>query len=223
MKLKSFGCSFIFGTDLADANAESLTASINSWPALLAQQLGHDYTCYARPGAGNLQILEQVLNQATTVNNDLFVVNWTWIDRFDYYNANYDGKSWTDWFTIMPVDTNNLAKTYYRDLHSEYRDKFTSLSYIKLAIDTLEQQSIPFIMTYTDELLFDQKWHTTPAVTALQASIKPKMMLFEGQTFLNWSRNHDYPISAGWHPLEDAHREAALIAFDKQKTNGLTR
>lgn len=220
MKLKSFGCSFVFGNDLADTTGDCLThPSQSTWPALLAQHLGYDYTCHARPGSGNLQILEKVLNQANTVDNDLFVINWTWIDRFDYYNADYDGCPWNDWFTIMPVDTTNVAKTYYRDLHSEYRDKFTSLSYIKLAIDTLEQQRIPFIMTYTDRLLFDQQWHTTPAVTALQLSTQPKMMLFEGQTFLDWSRDHGYPISAEWHPLEDAHCNAALIAFDKQKTN----
>lgn len=224
MKLKSFGCSFVFGTDLADASRVGPPRpSQLTWPALLAQDLGYDYTCYARPGAGNLQILEQVLNQTNNVDNDLFVVNWTWIDRFDYYNVDYDGRPWNDWFTIMPIDTTAIAKTYYRDLHSEYCDKFTSLSYIKLAIDTLEQQHIPFIMTYTDELLFDQRWHTTPAVIALQSSIQPKMVSFEGQTFLDWSRVNNYPISAGWHPLEDAHRNAALIVFDTQKTNGLIR
>jgi hypothetical protein len=106
----------------------------------------------------------------------------------------------------MPIDTTDLAKVYYRDLHSEYRDKFTCLSYIKLAIDTLNQKNIPFIMTYMDELLFDQQWHVTPAVTALQDFIKPYMTTFEGQTFLNWSRAHGYPESVTWHPLEPAHQ-----------------
>jgi hypothetical protein len=118
MRLKSFGCSFIYGSDLTDIN--------NSWPALLATQLGHSHKCYARPGSGNLQIAERVLNQiADSDNSDLFVVGWTWIDRFDYININTTW-SGTPWSTIMPVDTTEIAKIYYRDLHSEYRDKLTT-------------------------------------------------------------------------------------------------
>jgi hypothetical protein len=206
MQLKSFGCSFIFGSDLADIGPYS-TPSQLTWPALLAQHLEHQYECHARPGAGNLQILEKILNQ-TSNKDDLFVIGWTWIDRFDYYNPDYN-KTRQDWSTIMPVDTNTLAKTYYRELHSEYRDKFTCLSYIKLAIDTLNQKGIPFIMTYMDELLFDQRWHTTPAVLDLQKYIKPHMTTFEGQSFLDWSRAHGYPESAAWHPLETAHQAAS--------------
>ena len=65
MTLKSFGCSFIFGSDLADDGRDGpyATPSQLTWPALLAQHLGRDYQCYARPGSGNLQILNTILNQ----------------------------------------------------------------------------------------------------------------------------------------------------------------
>jgi len=210
MNLKSFGCSFIFGSELADDGRDGpyATPSQLTWPAHLAQYLGRSYHCYARPGSGNLQILERLLNQtATSSSEDLFVVGWTWIDRFDYYDSNYDPKTKrTPWSTIMPIDDNNVAKVYYRDLHSEYRDKFTSLSYIKLAIDTLNQRNIPFVMTYMDELLFDQRWHVTPGVQQLQDFVKPYMTTFEGRTFLDWSRHHEYPETEMWHPLEQAHQ-----------------
>jgi hypothetical protein len=229
MKLKSFGCSFIFGTDLAD-DRQDLPYTIYSnltWPAHLAQHLGRTYDCFARPGSGNLQILEKIINQVPASSSaDLFVIGWTWIDRFDYYNSNYDPKTKRPpWSTIMPVDTTDLAKVYYRDLHSEYRDKFTCLSYIKLAIDTLNQKNIPFIMTYMDELLFDQRWHVTPAVTILQDFIRPYMTTFDGQTFLDWSRANGYPESSTWHPLEQAHQTAGDLmfnSFDTQKTIDLT-
>jgi hypothetical protein len=226
MKLKSFGCSFIFGTDLADDERDLPYATYSqlTWPALLAQRLGRTYDCFARPGSGNLQILEKIVNQVPLSSSaDLFIIGWTWIDRFDYYNSNHDPKTKrTPWSTIMPVDTTDLAKMYYRDLHSEYQDKFICLSYIKLAIDTLNQKNIPFIMTYMDELLFDQRWHITPAVTTLQDFIKPYMITFDGQTFLNWSRAHGYPESSTWHPLEQAHQTASELMikiFDKQKTS----
>ena len=224
MKLKSFGCSFIFGSELSDdgRNGPYATPSQLTWPAHLAQHLGRDYECYARAGSGNLQILEAILNQAANSNkSDLFVVGWTWIDRFDYYPANPTTPSRSPWRTIMPIDTDSLAKVYYRDLHSEYRDKFTSLSYIRLAIDTLNQKGIPFIMTYMDRLLFDQKWHTSPAVMDLQSYVQPYMTEFENKTFLEWSRAHGYPEKEAWHPLEEAHQAAGdymIKVFDKQKT-----
>jgi hypothetical protein len=216
MNLKSFGCSFIFGSELADNRAAEIRgekralASQLTWPAHLAQHLGRSYSCYARPGSGNLQILERTLNQSVVSDSsDLFVIGWTWIDRFDYYDANYDPtEKTTPWSTIMPIDETDLAKVYYRDLHSEYCDKFTGLSYIKLAIDTLAQKNIPFIMTYMDDLLFDQRWHVTPSVTDLQNYIKPYMTTFDNQTFLEWSRSNGYPETAAWHPLEPAHRAA---------------
>jgi hypothetical protein len=219
MKLKSFGCSFIFGSELSDEDGAYAELT---WPAHLSQHLNRNYESYAKPGAGNLQILEQILNQSFNNNNvDLFVIGWTWIDRFDYYPTNPDKTSHSPWRTIMPVNTDTLAKTYYRDLHSEYRDKFTCLSYIKLAIDTLNQKDIPFIMTYIDDLLFDQRWHITPAVLDLQEYIKPYMTTFEGQSFLEWSRAHGYPETAAWHPLEEAHKAAGdymIKVFDKKNT-----
>jgi hypothetical protein len=214
MTLKSFGCSFIFGSDLSDAVAaigKGTTPSQKTWPALLAKKLAVPYVCHAKPGAGNLQILERVLNQVPlSSTEDLFVIGWTWLDRFDHWNDN--AKPWNNrcrWQTIMPHDTTDLAKTYYRDLHSEYRDKFTSLCYIKLAIDMLTQRSIPFVMTYQDELLFNQHCHTSKSVLALQTSVKPHMTMFEDQTFLDWSQAQGFEISPAWHPLESAHAAAA--------------
>ena len=225
MKLKSFGCSFIYGTDLADdgqgyfiSNPDGTftpMASQLTWPALLAQQLAYDYECYARAGSGNLQIADQVLNQ---INNTAFyVISWTWIDRFDYTDSETN-----KWQTIMPVDNNSTAQVYYRDIHSQFRDKLTTLMNIKLVIDTLKQQSCPFIMTYMDELMFETEWHTNQAITDLQNYVRPHMTTFNGKTFLEWSRENNYPESAHWHPLETAHsaaRDYMIKVFDKKNTN----
>jgi len=224
MKLKSFGCSFIFGSDLADDGRDGpyATASNFAWPALLAKHLNYSYSCYARPGAGNLQICEQILNQVTdSTDQDLFVIGWTWIDRFDYYDSNYNPKQKkSPWSTIMPIDTDSVANTYFKHLHSEYRDKFTSLLCVKLVIDTLKQKSIPFVMTYMDSLMYDQQWHVTPAVSELQQLTQPYMTQFERKNFLEWSREKQYEISETWHPLEPAHRAAAdymITVVDTQK------
>lgn len=204
MILKSFGCSFIFGSELHDDvySGPDARPSRHTWPALLAQDLGYNYQCHARPGSGNLQILERLLNQLSNDSMDLCVIGWTWIDRFDYNNAVNN-----QWKTITPTDTNDCAKFYYRNLHSQYRDKFTSLTAIKMAIDELNKQQTKFIMTYMDELLFETEWHCTPAIAQLQKEIRPHLNNFEGDNFLEWSRKKGFPIGTrGKHPLEAAHR-----------------
>jgi hypothetical protein len=217
MQLKSFGCSFIHGTELADQKVVGGRAipSQQTWPAHLARHLGRLYNCFAHGGSGNLQILSRVLDQIVKSNSlDLFVIGWTWIERFDRHVDNYGDYSVDPWYTIQAVDQSPTAQVYYRDLHSEFRDKFVSLTSIKLAIDTLQQRGIPFIMTSLDELLFDQRWHTTPAVIKLQTQIEPHMTQFAGMSFLDWSRANGYPETNMWHPLEEAHSAATeyLIA-----------
>lgn len=209
MTLKSFGCSFIFGSDLSDN--PDLAIQLNpvgqysqlTWPALLAKALGTDYECHARPGSGNLQIAERVLNECNSSSADLFVISWTYVDRFDYVGS---ADPWQPWATLIPGDADAVAKTYYQHLHSEYRDKLSTLIYVKTVIDTLKQKNINFVMTYMDDLMFDRRWHTTPAIIALQDYVRPYTSTFDGQTFLAWSRSHRYPESPGWHPLEQAHQ-----------------
>lgn len=227
MRLKSFGCSFVFGSDLGDKQSVSdlpVNPSQKTWPAVLANKLGCEYHCHARPGSGNLQILENILNcVADAEHNDFFVISWSWIDRFDYYNTEHQNILWRNWNTVRPNDADLISRNYYQHLHSQYQDKLTTLTYVKTAVDLLHQKSIKFLMTYMDELMFDQRWHTTPAVKVLQEYVRPYMTTFEDQTFLTWSRKHGFEESKNWHPLESAHQAAAdyLISFfDRQKTNG---
>ena len=206
MIVKSFGCSFIFGTDLPDAGRgePKARASFLTWPALIAQNKKAGYRCYARPGAGNLQILERLMSQIACNEYALYIIGWSWIDRFDYTNQDNN-----QWCTIMPIDTDLTAKTYYKELHSQYRDKLTSLMWIKLAIDTLQQRGYPFIMTFMDDLIFEKPWHTTPALTDMQDYIRPHLTQFDNTNFLNWSKQKGFEISQTLHPLESAHQAAA--------------
>ena len=209
MILKSFGCSFIFGTDLHDDNrlAAKATSSNFTWPALLAQKHGWEYACYARPGAGNLEIVERLLSQLTHTQPAVYVVGWTWIDRFSC-TRQHDAWWNSPWRTIMPVDTDSTAEVYYRDLHSEMRDKLTTLLNVKVAIDTLKQHGHQFIMTYMDDLMFDSRWNTTPGMSLLQGYCEPHMTRFNGNNLLDWSRDNGHQISPTWHPLESAHQAA---------------
>jgi hypothetical protein len=150
----------------------------------------------------------------------LCIIGWTWIDRFDYCieKSQWPGMPWS---TLMPIDDNEVAKIYYRDLHSECRDKLSTLTNMKLAIDTLSSKNIPFIMTYMDELTFDQTWHTTPAIIELQNYVRPYMTKFDDLTFLDWSRKNKFPESDMWHPLEPAHEAASKMIIQAVDTKSI--
>ena len=224
MNLKSFGCSFIFGSELSDDGKNGLytTGSRLTWPAHFARHLGYDYLTYARPGSGNLQIAETVLSHLATNEQAFFVINWTYIDRFDYVNVNNPTK-WPGmpWSTIRPGDTTDVANTYYKNLHSEIRDKLATLMSVRLVIDTLKQKGCLFIMTYMDELMLDQRWNITPAIIDLQNYIRLHMTTFEGMNFQQWSKKNGHAITDIGHPLESAHAAAGKLmikVFDTQNT-----
>lgn len=225
VNVHSFGCSFIFGTDLADDGRDLPypTASQLTWPALISQQLDAKYYCHARGGAGNLQILDRILNVAAVNNSDdFFIIGWTWIDRFDYTQTNQHGRP-DCWSTVMPIDQDERARIYYRELHSEYRDKLVTLQCMRTAIDVLRQKNRKFIMTFMDDLVLDRRWNTSPGITDLQDYVKPCLETFEGKSFLDWSRDQGFEISKTLHPLEPAHAAAAQIMLprvvDIQNTN----
>lgn len=228
MKLKSFGCSFIFGSDLPDdtngVGEPWFPASQLTWPALLAQHHNYTYECHARPGSGNLRILEKVLSQATT-EPAVFVIGWSWIDRFDYVTDAlefplhlrhpYDlANDQNIWQTIRPGSSSSESDFYYRNLHTQYRDKLSTLIHMRTAIDVLNQRQIPFIMTYMDELIFERQYHVNAAVIDLQNYVLPYMTKFEDQTFLDYSRRHGFPVSPGLHPLQQAHQAAFELLKD---------
>ena len=212
MVLKSFGCSFIFGSELSDdgRNGFYATGSCLTWPALIAEHYGYDYQTFAKPGSGNLQIAERLLNQTTNLAPAFYVIGWTWIDRFDYIDKT---NLWpgTKWSTLTPMYSaeDTLAKLYYKDLQSEYCDKLTTLMSIRLSIDTLKQKEYPFIMTYMDDLMFDSTYNTSAAINELQDYIRPYMTRFDNMNFLEWSKKKGYPIGISSHPLEQAHAAAA--------------
>jgi hypothetical protein len=206
MKLKSFGCSFTYGSDLADCDIPLWGASQQTWPALLAQDLMYEYECYAYPGIGNLQIMNSILEQCSLKDPSIFVINWTWADRFDFINPATEC-----WNTIRPGGDTQEHRLYYKYFYNQYHTMLTNASYIKTTADILNSSGIKFIMTLMDTTLFDEvdpQWQDPRSISLLQKEIKPYITWFENQTFLNWSKQKGFPISKTLHPLEHAHRAA---------------
>jgi hypothetical protein len=193
-------------------NGKWIRPSQLTWPALLAQDLGYNYQSHALPGIGNLQILEGILNEIPHCKqDDVFVIQWTWIDRLDYENINRTDRD-NFWNTMLPSNDDKNSQWYYKNIHSEYRDKLSALIYIKTAINALQEKNVKFIMANLDDLIFDQTWHCNIAINGLQTYVKPHITCFEDLNFLKWAQEKQFPISKNLHPLEPAHQAAfALI------------
>ena len=139
--------------------------------------------------------------------------------RFDYSNPSgphfVDSPDLNAWCTLLPSDANSgdLHDFYFRNFHSAYRDKLTTLLYISQVIDLLQLRNLPFYMTCMDDEIFDQRWHMTPGVALLQEKVRPHIRTFEGHNFLRWSTARGFPVSATGHPLEAAHAAAADLVY----------
>lgn len=216
MVLKSFGCSFTYGSDLRDCDIPDWGASQHTWPALLAKSLDLEYKCYAFPGIGNLQIMNSVLEQCSFKDSAVFVINWTWLDRFDFMACDTEL-----WETLRPDGTTKHHHLYYKYFYNQYHTMLTNASYIKTTIDILKSRNIQFIMTLMDTILFDivdPSWQDPRSITLLQKEIRPYITDFENKTFLEYSKQKGFPISETLHPLEDAHQAAFELVKSKIDT-----
>jgi len=222
MKIKSFGCSFTYGSDLSDCNVDH--ASVLTWPALLASNYNFEYECWARPGIGNLQIMHSVLEQALLNDPAIFIINWTWLDRFDYLHPVDES-----FLTLRPDGKQLEHQLYYKHFYNQFHSMLTNAAYVVSTISILKSRNIKFLMTAMDSILtepVDPDWQDPNAIRMLQKTLKPYVNWFDNMSFLEWSRRHGYPESDKWHPLEQAHAAAAnymITVFDKQKTNDPTQ
>lgn len=79
-RLVTFGCSFTYGTALADGPPNSNTPSKFSWPSILSEKLEIDCINKASPGASNLEILYHILNTKFE-ENDIVIILWSFFAR----------------------------------------------------------------------------------------------------------------------------------------------
>jgi hypothetical protein len=214
MKLKSFGCSFTYGSDLNDCDIPDIGPSQYTWAALLAKHNNLTYECHACPGIGNLQIMHETLTQVSLNDPSIYIINWTWLDRFDFLDPINE-----HWHTIRPDGDTNEHRLYYRHFYNQYHTMLTNASYIKTTADILNSRGIKFIMTLMDTTLFDEvnpNWQDPRSIALLQKEILPCITWFENKTFLEFSKQKGFLISETLHPLEDAHR-AAFELFKSYK------
>ena len=215
------GDSFTRGDELADCPPQTEIDNCSStltWPALLAKSLDATYQSYSLGGAGNQWISWQV---ATRIKQDtLYIVNWSWFERFDYVDIETDL-----WTTTHPQHEDKLDHYFYRNLDSDIWNLHRNLQQMHSTISLLKQNNIDFIMTCLDtqySLTYNDmrppefgNTNWKPAVSNLQEQVLPHIVDFEGMSFLEWSKHNSFELGPNGHPLEKAHSEAANYILDK--------
>jgi hypothetical protein len=183
--------------------------SRNTWPALLAHNNNLEYVCYAQAGSSNQSIVRQFFQYIPYITvDDIVVINWTWIDRWDFFEETDSVKE--QWITIHPNDTNSTkAKIYHKYIHYELWCKLETLKAIVLLLNTLRYNKIKYIITSVDTLVLDNTYHSPSYIVNLQKQVNDEITWFDDLGFYDWAKNHNYAISAkGKHPLEEAHINA---------------
>lgn len=208
----SFGDSFTFGSDLSDAVVGPYVEygySYKTWPALLAKYYELDYHSYAVGGSSNAGITRRLLDRLSAgslLSSDLVIVNWTWIDRYEFYNRNT-----CNYETVRPTGTEDSVyhNFYFKHIYSDKWNRWESLKNITLVYHLLKEQNINFIFTCLDKLLIDDAFspdqmHTSMLVTGLRDTI----VWFESLGFYDWAVSCGFPLGDTGHPLEQAHQTA---------------
>jgi len=223
MIIGAFGDSFLFGSDLSDIqDIDSINwffPSQKSYPALIANNLGIGYYCTALPAQGNKVIADDIIRTVShRGSNVLYIINWTWIDRYDYLGIGRIPPETIGWESTLPGKNNSNSNYYYKHFYTDIDAKLSNLMYINAALDCLLANNCKFIMTYMDHLLFDVEHNTTVSIKYLQNKIKPQCTNFSNMNFLEWSRKNQFPESNSWHPLEEAHQAASEYWMPKVRT-----
>ena len=222
MILGAFGDSFVFGSDLSDIQNEDCflyhISSNCTYSALIAKTINAEYYCTALPGQGNKVIADDILRAvAQHGNNMLYVINWSWIDRYEYMGTGRPGDC-EGWCSTLPGQDDSNSIFYYKNFYTDIDAKLSNLMYISAAVDALVSNRCNFLITYMDYLLFDKTYHCPPSIDYLQSKLQKYMSTYQGKNFLDWSIANNFDVSKHWHPLEQAHEKAAEYWLPTVKT-----
>jgi hypothetical protein len=216
-RIVSFGDSFTWGTDLADIGSVApMRCSNSTWPALLSKHYNLDYWCRAIGGQSNAGILRWLLIclfQKEINPDDLVIVNWTWIDREDFFDSSLQSLDIEQdfdlgWQTVRNDSNTEMSKIYFSHIHSELRSKYETLKNIQLAITLLQAHKVNFLMTCLDSLTIDTEYFAPEYIRILVDQVANKLVSFENRGFYNWATDHGFPVGKTGHPLEEAHQAA---------------
>lgn len=201
------GCSFTLGNELSDHHGE-FDVSRLTWSALLAQDLGMDYVCAARPGASNQTIARLVTDQLAERTFGFAAIMWTFTSRYEYHDRRIgDYKQ----VSVESAKQDRRIAQYYDVCgDDEVQELHTSLTSFLLVQEMLVNRQVPYVFTTADvsPLQRYSAQHPNDSIAALISLIDWSRWHWIGQYaegFHAWGKG--YPCGPKGHPLEAAHAE----------------
>ena len=236
------GDSFVWGSELKDSpHGGPGGYSRNTFSALLAD----NYVCAAYPGNGNDAIARNTIIscQKHKDENIGVIVSWTFPGRYEF-NFSFDSlKNWqtiNHWTignkfyeenkehqTLIDLYTQRAQKSgiydfavnYFKHVgSSEYWEIYSTLKEIVYLQNYLIVNKIPYMFTCADYSFVESYTIKNPDVTIQslfdQVDFSKWFIFPDNKGFYQWAMDNKYPIG-DTHPLEAAHRDAALLMKDK--------
>ena len=224
MILVAAGDSFIWGSELADSPHGGPNGySRSTFPALLAKEYGIDYVCAAYPGLANNAISRKATGACDI--NTILLVSWTYPQRAEFRF----GQEWcsiNSWHTVHK----QFSEEYFKHVgNNEYYEIYSVLKEILFVQQYCKINKIPYLFLTADNHFYQHEnyfrsrdkdldnlyyeidwaqWFWFPPGTNTNETQTPR-------GFYQWAIENKYSMGANGHPLEQAHRDAALLIKEK--------
>jgi hypothetical protein len=232
MKLIAGGDSFIWGSELADSTSgEKDGYSHNTYPALLAQHAVMDYVCAAYPGNANDAISRMTLDSSIQHSEQFLLVTWTFPQRREFRFGD-KWESINSWHTVKK----EFSIEYFKHVgDNEYYEIYTTLKEILFLQNYCLTKQIPYLFLTANNTFYQHENYyrsVNQSINSLYDNIEWSNWFWfpsdseanETQAprgFYQWAVENKYSVGPHWHPLENAHIDAANLI--KEKFNDLVK
>lgn len=140
-RIVTFGCSFTYGSALADTYEFKPGPSIYAWPNIVAKELNMECVNKGIPGAGNKEILHYIQDFDFRAD-DIVCILWTYQDRWCIIKEDAVEN-------FIAHRKNKTNQYYYQFIHNNYDlwlDSFTRMNFAKLYLDKKSIKNLHFVM-----------------------------------------------------------------------------
>lgn len=204
LRLVTYGSSQMYGTGLPPG---SLT-----FGQIIADQLGVEYVCRAKPLVSNDKITRTIMSQE--YSNDFIIIMWTTGTRYEFKTA--DG--WRT-YTTQTRGEGFVREWYNGPASHEHTEIITLLKNIILTQQFLTAKNLPHLMPLDcDELRTSQLFNNPDTyISELKSLINWDSFVFFGDTgFAAWARDNNFAFTND-HPSTQAHKTAAEYLLEKNR------
>jgi len=224
MIIVAAGDSFVWGSELADSpHGGPGGYSRKTYSALLAKD--NEYVCAAYPGNANNAISRMAIDAISNHNDCFLIATWTYPQRAEFRFGN-SWSSLNSWHTTEKEFSQHYFK-YVGD--NEYYEIYSTLKEIVYLQNFCQTHNIPYMFTTADNTFYCHEnyyrskdvslenlhnnidwsnWFWFPAGQGINETLAPR-------GFYQWAVENKYKTGPEFHPLEDAHRDAAKLIRSK--------